>query len=427
MKKINRILSLALAIIMMMSMFVACGKGASNEDTTDASSETQATDGPATLKINGVDIGEYTVAYNSQNGGEEAFAYLNQKLEADFGVTLEGSTQLGSGYEILLGLDGGDAAVADAFAKNPDGIIGVSGEKIVLLGYNTGALRQTVDCLLAKAEGSGSAKEITVTECEAAEIVTDSLKVMSYNILYDMKKEGRPEDCREQIVETILSESIDVLGAQEVTEEHHKYLTANLKGYSCGIAAAETMSNYIYWKTDKFNLIKKGFYYMSDTPAVKSKYSGSNSYRTFSYVILEVKETGKKFLFVDVHVDYQAEDSVRAKQLAVITSLLPKINKDNLPIIILGDFNTTGNEVSIPSFLKANPNIGMTSKLAEKKGNTGGTLVVSKFVEIQKYVFDYIFVTSDTIRTKYYSVLVNFKGNKAPSDHLPVVAEVVIY
>ena len=428
MRKHMKVLSVVLALLMLLPLLFGCNKTKDDEGETTSASQ-QNTETTAPLTINGVAASEYTVVYSKENGGKTAFNYLKQKLEEAYGITLTGATEMGDGYEILIGLDGGDAAVAEAIAQNSDGIVGVSGKKIVLMGLNLAATRQVIDCFLNKAvDGkSGSGKEITVTACEAAEVSKANLTVMSYNILYDMDKDGRSENCRDEMIATIFEKDVDVVGLQEVTEEHRKYFEANMTGYSCCAGADEYMSNDIYWKTEKFKLIKKGFFYMSDTPTVKSKYEGSNSNRTFTYVILEVKETGNQFLFIDLHADYRALDTVRAKQLAVVTSLLPKINKNDLPVVVVGDFNTTGNEASIPRFLKENPNIERTSKVAAKLGDTDGTLAVSGFVKRENTIFDYIFVTTDKIETQYYSVVNNIKNGKYPSDHLPVLAKIVVY
>ena len=98
----------------------------------------------------------------------------------------------------------------------------------------------------------------------------------------------------------------------------------------------------------------------------------------------------------------------------------------NVPAIVVGDFNSTAEQASISSFLADNPRIGMTSEIAEMKGDTGPTLVACAFTQRIPYVFDYIFVTKDLIRTRYYSAIDNIKNGKYPSDHLPVVAEIEI-
>ena len=147
------------------------------------------------------------------------------------------------------------------------------------------------------------------------------------------------------------------------------------------------------------------------------------------YVVLKVKETGKQFLFVNTHLDYRAEEKTRVKQINVLTELIEKVNKDNLPVIVLGDFNTTPTTSgsAILEFMEDNPNLGMTSKVAKVKADTGGTLVNGFKDRDNRYVFDYIFASTDTVYTKYYTVVNNITNGKYPSDHLPVLAKVEIY
>ena len=177
-------------------------------------------------------------------------------------------------------------------------------------------------------------------------------------------------------------------------------------------------------------LKKKGYFYLSDTPTIKSKYDDSNHYRTMSYVILEVKETGKQFLFINTHTDYRAQEATRTKQLSVLTSLIKKINKDNLPTVVLGDLNTyktIDGGVSLLTFLSNNKHIKLSYDVAESKGDTGSTLINNFTTRNDPYIFDYILVSIDSICTKYYTVVDNIKDGKYPSDHLPVLAQIDIY
>ena len=148
-----------------------------------------------------------------------------------------------------------------------------------------------------------------------------------------------------------------------------------------------------------------------------------------TYVILEEKETGKQFLFVTTHLDYRAKEETRVKQIEVLAALIKKVNKDNLPVVVLGDFNTTmtTSGSAIVQFLLENPSIDVTSTVANVKGDKGPTLIEGKFTLRHPYVFDYIFVTPDTVYTNYYTVVNNIFNGKYPSDHLPVLAQIDIY
>lgn len=256
------------------------------------------------------------------------------------------------------------------------------------------------------------------------------LRVMSYNVLLNFCKEGREPDFTVELEASIREQDPDILGTQETTARMHEECLSRLDGYSCYKGEFYTdenaRGNYVYWKTDKFNVIEAGHRYMSDTPTVRSKYENSREYRGFNYLFLESKETEKRFLFLNLHADYRADDATRALQLKTVNTFLKDDKWKDIPSIVVGDFNSTAEQTSISSFLADNARIGMTSEIAEVKGDIGPTLVEGAFTQRIPYVFDYIFVTKDLICTKYYSAIDNVKNGKYPSDHLPVLAEIEI-
>ena len=276
-------------------------------------------------------------------------------------------------------------------------------------------------------ENKEDEKEIESVKTEKKE----TLKVMTYNVLLNPEKEGRPVNFGEEMAATVREQDPDLFGTQENTQLIHEVSFAGLTEYAC-FRGEELSSdpayrgNYAYWKKDKFKAIEKGHQFMSDTPDVKSKFEGSKEYRGFTYVFLESRETGNRFLFIALHADYRAEESVRVKQLRVLTAFLQSEKWADVPAVVVGDFNSTAQQDSISTFLAENPGIAMTSEAAKTKGDTAGTLIVGGFTTRQDYVFDYVFVTKDRIETEYYSVILNKKEGKYPSDHLPVVARLTL-
>ena len=431
MKKI-KVLSVVLALLMLVSAFVGCDKDQQSTNETESQTEvqTEAETEAASLMLNGVALEDYTIVYAAvgTGGGKKAAEYLNQKFSELYGVELQMEAKRQDRPEILIGHDNGDAAIIAAYKEHPTGLIGISGKKIVLLGANASAHCMLVDAFLAKAKAEESGASISVTACEFPEIKPDSLKVMSYNILGNMDIEGRPADAREQMVQTILDNDIDVIGTQEDNEENRGVFVNLLGNYDSYIGSGS--DNYIYWKKEKFNLIKKGYYYLSDTPGKESKYEDSTQYRTLTYVILEIKETGKQLMFVATHLDYRSGEATRVKQINVLASKIKDINKNGLPVILVGDFNSlpTQSNGAIPNFLTKNPDFVMTSRVALEKGDAGESLVSqSDFATRYLGVYDYIFVSVDDVCTKYYSIVANMTNGKYPSDHLPVLAQIDIY
>ncbi len=428
MKRVIRFLSMAIALIMIVISLFGCNK---TQKDTKIPTETEASSETPTITVNGIALHDYTIVFNKKpiSGAERAFSYLNKRCEELYGVSLNGEMVSKDRYEILIGLDGDSAEIKQAYDQNATGLIGATQKKIVLLGVNYAALCQVIDAFLDKATGEAGSKEISISEYEILDLNRASLNVMSYNVLMDPDKSGRPSDHSNKMVDTILANDTDVLGTQEDTSANRQYFVQKLKNYRVYKGAGEDNDgNYIYWKTDKFKVAEKGYYYLSDTPEKRSKYSDSNQYRTMTYVFLEENETGKQFLFVNTHLDYRAKEATRVKQISVLASLVKNINKDNLPLIILGDFNTTqtASGSAILHFMANNQNLGMTLDVAAKKGDIGSTLV-NEFKIRGDLIFDYIFVSTDKVYTKYFSVLDNKTNGKYPSDHLPVLAQIDIY
>ena len=432
MKKMNktlRFLCSALVLILLASALFSCTKTPETTNTeTDTGTETD--EGLSVPTLNGVPLTEYSIVHTrkTNSGGEKAADYLNQKLTELYGITLAKEIKSQADrYEILIGMAGGDDAIEEAYESSKGTMIGTAGKRVALMGKNYATLCTSIDTFLGKAVANGENVSISVTEFEYPEFTTFDLNVMSYNILFDMEKEGRDADCLAQMCEIIMENDVDVLGTQEDGEVHSAYFLENMKVYSV-FKGDRDEGNHVYWKTDKFNLIKKGYYYLSNTPTVKSKFEGSNHYRTMTFVILEEKVTGKQFLFINTHADYQSTESVRKDQLSVLTSLIKSVNKDSLPVVLLGDFNTTTtrSNSALLDFMGNNPEIALTNKVAAEKGDTGATLV-DGIVKRGTEVFDYILINTERVVTKYFTVVNTLKNGKYPSDHLPVFAKVEIY
>ena len=96
-------------------------------------------------------------------------------------------------------------------------------------------------------------------------------------------------------------------------------------------------SSPLLWKKDKFECIKTGYFWLSDTPETESrgwdeKY---NCYRMCAYVILKCRENGKMFTFMNTHFGFGDKGQVKSADL--IHDYSQKISP--YPTFIVGDFN----------------------------------------------------------------------------------------
>ena len=281
--------------------------------------------------------------------------------------------------------------------------------------------------------------------------------VMSYNIeVYDSEHgwEGRDP---QKALDTVLEASPDIVGFQEVNKEWDTMLKqfAQDGGYTRlrgGYTKYDFERNEIFFKTDKFTLIGEGTKTLKLTASDMKIANSENAdlsldslERVFHYAILEQKDTGKQFLFVNTHLHYgstgndaEPHDKVRRYQIRGLVAWLERYSGTYPNQIVVGDMNanynpsTPNNGGTRTMQIYFDAGFARTSETALVKGDVGGTLALSERTSRtngsgQSWVFDYI-LTKGKIATTYYSVVDNpvDTGKKYPSDHIPVTATVCI-
>lgn len=101
----------------------------------------------------------------------------------------------------------------------------------------------------------------------------------------------------------------------------------------------ERMYPCIFINTKKLKLIKSGDVWLSETPLeAGSKSFGSAFPRLCTWVKLTATETGQSLLIVNCHLDHCYSDT-RVEQVKVLIKEIAKINSENTPLLICGDFN----------------------------------------------------------------------------------------
>lgn len=101
----------------------------------------------------------------------------------------------------------------------------------------------------------------------------------------------------------------------------------------------------ILWKTEKYNLLDKGQFWLSETPNQPSKMNNQYYPRIAHWVKLEDKATGEKILFFSTHFGFPRSeknpDGYTQAQIIYLRSLFIKVcaeHPDAYPFIV-GDFN----------------------------------------------------------------------------------------
>ena len=205
----------------------------------------------------------------------------------------------------------------------------------------------------------------------------------------------------------------DVIGLQEGTPKWlihlENYYSDKYEIFNKFRAEREQESAPILWKKDKFELVKKGYFWLSDTPEVESKDWDEvyDCYRMCSYVILKEKESGKLFTYMNTHFGFGDKGQVAS------TELIYKYSHEisSYPTFITGDFNMTPDT---PAYKKMTEYFTDVNAVTAKDWNTtyhGYDLNYPK-----KEHIDYCFIDSQ-IKPIDSSVIYDLVDGKFASDH----------
>ncbi len=252
--------------------------------------------------------------------------------------------------------------------------------------------------------------------------------VATYNLRYNTPNDGVNAwpNRKENVKALIRYHEFDLFGTQEVLRGQLEDV-AELKefgflgkGRDDGKQAGEHSA--IFYRKDRFKVLNSGDFWLSETPDVPGKgWDATCCNRICSWAKFQDLITKKQFYFFSVHFDHQG---VKARQESgkLMVKKIKEISK-NVPAICVGDFNSTPETEQI----KAMQTILQDAHNVTKQPPYGpeGTFNSFKFDAPMENRIDYIFVSKDFDVLKY-GVLTDAKEQRYPSDHQPVVAQVVI-
>jgi len=111
------------------------------------------------------------------------------------------------------------------------------------------------------------------------------------------------------IAKMVQYHDFDIFGAQECFLHQLKDMKEALSGYDyIGVGRDDGKDqgehSAIFYRTDKFDLVEKGDFWLSETPDVPSKGWDAVLPRICSWGHFKCKDTGFEFLFFNLHMDH---------------------------------------------------------------------------------------------------------------------------
>ena len=258
---------------------------------------------------------------------------------------------------------------------------------------------------------------------------TSEIKVMSYNIRLSSGTMAADsiyhwEHRKQASLNLMHEEKPTVFGLQEACPDQMDYMTKNLPEYGHigvgrddGKRKGEFMS--IFYLKDEVELIDGGTFWLSETPDEVSKGWDAACFRTCTWTKLKVKATGKKFVYLNTHLDHMGKVA-REESIKLIVKRAEELAGESLPVFITADFNSPTSNAIFKPMQEAMLDARIEAPVTDERGtlNCWGTTPPG-------VVIDHIFYRGaeaqkfEVLRDKDY-------GAPYVSDHYPVMLTAIM-
>lgn len=255
---------------------------------------------------------------------------------------------------------------------------------------------------------------------------SSELKVMSYNIRLGSGEDGTNSwvyRCPATL-EMLEDQQPDVFGVQEALGYQIQFLEEFTKDYECvgvgrdnGKKKGEFMS--IFWNKKTVKMLKWGTFWLSETPEKPSMGWDAACFRTATWALMKDKKTGKKFYFVNTHLDHVGVEA-RRNGLKLIVDRIVEINPDGIPMVLTGDFNM---KPSAPELKDLDTRMKSARKVALKTDSHNTYNAWGKASPDD--IIDYIYISGFSSCPEYQTVTKKYAQRTYVSDHYPIVARLI--
>ena len=174
---------------------------------------------------------------------------------------------------------------------------------------------------------------------------TQEINMITYNIRFDNPDDGenRWDLRKENLVQLLRSYDPDIFGIQEGLLHQVNFIDSALVDYNYlgqgrddGKNAGEFCA--LFYKESAVTLLKQGFFWLSETPDIPSVGWDAALNRICVYGLFEYGKTRHRFWVFNTHLDHKGM-LAREKSTEMIVTRATEMNTEQLPIILLGDFN----------------------------------------------------------------------------------------
>jgi endonuclease/exonuclease/phosphatase family metal-dependent hydrolase len=262
---------------------------------------------------------------------------------------------------------------------------------------------------------------------------SDTLRVMTFNIRLDVASDGVDRWVnRKGITADVFNKfNVDIAGVQEAVFDQVEDLRELLPGYNWFGVGRENGDkdgefSAIFYRKSKLELIRGDTFWLSEHPGEAGSVGWDASItRICTWGEFKVLNTGKTFYLFNTHFDHKGKKA-REKSAELILSRIKSIANDNT-VILTGDFNFNRSSIPYKNIINNKTIMLQDAQFAEGAEVSGPEWTFHGFDSVEenkREKIDFIFI-NDKVKVLSHSILNYKRDGRYPSDHLPVVAEIV--
>lgn len=259
-------------------------------------------------------------------------------------------------------------------------------------------------------------------------IYAQHMFVASFNLRFDNPRDtGNLWINRAPVVANLIRfHDFDVFGTQEGLQNQLDDISKALPEYTrYGVGRDDGKDkgehSAIFFRKDRFELLKKGDFWLSQTPEKPSLgWDATCCNRICSWVHLQDKKTGKKFYFFNAHFDHQGVQARKESSKLILQKIKEIAGAE--PTILTGDLNGDHNSEWYQA-LATSDILRDTYKEVKYPYANNASFNAFGATRGRYEIIDHIFTTNHFMINKW-GVLTDTYHGKFPSDHFPVLAAV---
>lgn len=204
-----------------------------------------------------------------------------------------------------------------------------------------------------------------------------------------------------------------LMGFQEAGHASiNRYLKAILPNYGYVFVDELENKNSMAYRPELLKVVKKGLIWLTDTPNIPSM-SSSGYVRTARWAIFEIIATGTQFFYINTHFDLSMTDQKQNQRY--INKLITQQNKDNLPVVMTGDFNVESNTGVFDSIKETMVCTRDVAPITDQEYTYNAWGNSAKF-----RIIDHIFMSKELVCSEYKTVTQSYENHYYVSDHYPI-------